>query len=51
MQILYDEFPDERRELYDLYRGAFDRNLSLATVTAAINLGQPEAIAATELGR
>lgn len=49
MQILYDEFPDEARELYELYRGAFDRNLSLATGTVAINLGQPESLAATEL--
>jgi hypothetical protein len=30
MQILYDEFPDERRTLYDMYRGAFAQNLSLA---------------------
>jgi hypothetical protein len=31
MQTLYDAFPDERRALYDLYRGAFVQNLSLAT--------------------
>ena len=31
MQILYDELPDERQALYDLYRGAFAKNLSLAT--------------------
>ena len=43
MQILYDEFPDERRSLYDLYRGAFDRNLSLATGTVALELGGPAA--------
>jgi hypothetical protein len=30
MQILYDEFPEERRTLYELYRGAFAQNLSLA---------------------
>ncbi len=45
MQILYDEFPDERRSLYDLYRGAFDRNLSLATGTVALELGGPAAAA------
>jgi len=49
MQILYDEFPDERQELYALYRGAFDRNLSLVTGTVAINLGQPESLAAPGL--
>jgi len=31
MQILYDELPDERQALYELYRGAFGKNLSLAT--------------------
>ena len=38
MQNLYDMFPDERQALYELYRGAFDKNLSLAVgnmVTAA----------------
>jgi hypothetical protein len=38
MQILDDAFPDERRALYDLYRGAFDRNLSLATGSVALDL-------------
>lgn len=33
MQTLYDEFPDERRVLYELYRGAFAQNLSLAVGT------------------
>jgi hypothetical protein len=33
MQILYDEMPDRRQELYDLYRGAFAKNLSLAMGT------------------
>jgi hypothetical protein len=36
MQLLYDAFPDERQKLYELYRGAFAQNLSLATGTAAI---------------
>src|SRR5688572_12823790 len=31
MQTLYDGFPDERQALYELYRGAFVQNLSLAT--------------------
>jgi hypothetical protein len=42
MQILYDEFPDERRTLYDLYRGAFAQNLSLASGSIAADLSKPE---------
>jgi hypothetical protein len=30
MKILYEEFPDERQALYELYRGAFAQSLSLA---------------------
>jgi len=33
MQALYDEFPNERQTLYELYRGAFAQNLSLAVGT------------------
>jgi hypothetical protein len=38
MQVLYDEFPEERQTLYDLYRGAFASNLSLATGTVAFDM-------------
>ena len=38
MQILYDELPDERQALYELYRGAFAKNLSLATGTTIADL-------------
>jgi hypothetical protein len=38
MQILYDAFPDERQALYDLYRGAFAQNLSLASGTVAVDM-------------
>jgi hypothetical protein len=31
MRILYDAFPDERQTLYELYRGAFVKNVALAT--------------------
>lgn len=31
MQILYDAFPDERQALYKSYRGAFVKNVALAT--------------------
>jgi hypothetical protein len=30
MQALYDMYPDERQALYEMYRGAFAANLSLA---------------------
>lgn len=41
MQNLYDLFPEERQALYEMYRGAFDKNLSLAVgnmVTAAAGM-------------
>ena len=38
MQVLYDAFPDERQALYDLYRNAFDRNVSLAKGTVSVDL-------------
>lgn len=47
MQILYDAFPDERRAIYDMYRGAFDRNLSLATGSVALDLGGTGTVAAS----
>jgi len=36
MQTLYDAFPEERQALYELYRGAFAQNLSLATGSIAV---------------
>ncbi|HVQ12321.1 MAG TPA: hypothetical protein VMS40_01970 [Vicinamibacterales bacterium] len=36
MQTLYDAYPEERQALYELYRGAFAQNLSLATGTIAV---------------
>jgi len=38
MKTLYDAFPDERQSLYESYRGAFDKNLSLATGSIAIDM-------------
>ena len=38
MQTLYDAYPDERQKLYELYRGAFAQNLSLATGSIAVDL-------------
>ena len=40
MQILYDEFPDERQTLYELYKGAFAQNLSLAGGSIAVDLSK-----------
>ena len=38
MQTLYEAYPDERQRLYELYRGAFAQNLSLATGNIAVDL-------------
>ena len=40
MQTLYEAFPDEGRALYEQYRGAFAKNLSLATGSIAVDLSQ-----------
>ena len=42
LQILYDEFPDERQALYEMYKGAFAQNLSLAAGSIALDLGKRE---------
>jgi hypothetical protein len=46
MQTLYDEFPDERQQLYDLYRGAFVKNLGLGLGDIAIDMATSPAPAA-----
>ncbi|HKE82605.1 MAG TPA: hypothetical protein VKB50_02580 [Vicinamibacterales bacterium] len=38
MKTLYDAFPDERQTLYEAYRGAFDKNLSLATGSIVVDM-------------
>jgi len=38
MQTLYDAYPDDRQKLYELYRGAFAQNLSMATGSIAVDL-------------
>jgi hypothetical protein len=42
MQTLYEAFPDERQALYELYRGAFVKNVSLATGSIAVDLSQAQ---------
>lgn len=46
MKVLYDEFPNERQQLYELYRGALVAILSLAPGTMAIDMS-PAASATT----
>jgi len=43
MQTLYDAFPDERQALYDMYRGAFAQNLSLASGKVVLDMSKPAA--------
>jgi hypothetical protein len=38
MRILYEAFPDERQTLYELYRGAFVKNVALATAGVAMDM-------------
>jgi hypothetical protein len=40
LKILYDEFPDERQALYELYRGAFAKNLSLVSGAIVLDLSK-----------
>jgi hypothetical protein len=42
MQTLYEAFPDERQTLYELYRGAFAKNVSLATGSIAVDLSREQ---------
>jgi hypothetical protein len=38
MRILYDACPDERQALYELYRGAFVKNVALATGSVVVEI-------------
>ena len=40
MQALYEAFPDESKTLYEQYRGAFAKNVSLATGSIAVDLSR-----------
>jgi len=40
LQILYDEFPNDRQALYELYRGAFAKNLSLVSGAIVVDLSK-----------
>lgn len=40
MQTLYEAFPDESKTLYEQYRGAFAKNVSLATGSITVDLSR-----------
>lgn len=40
MRILYEAFPDEARAIYDMYKGAFVANMSLASGTVVMDVGK-----------
>ena len=51
MQVLYDEFPEERQALYDLYRGAFANSLAMAAGNVVVDMTKSsEAAHGTETG-
>jgi hypothetical protein len=41
LQTLYEAFPGERQALYETYRAAFSKNLSLAVGSIAVDLSKP----------
>jgi hypothetical protein len=41
MRILYEAYPKESRELYESYRGAFVKNVALATGAVAMQMRPP----------
>ena len=51
MEILYDAFPNERQQLYELYRGAFAQNLSLAAGRVVMDMSRPAQTAASNIVR
>lgn len=40
MQTLYDEFPEERQALYEMYQGAFSQNLGAAGGDIALDMSE-----------
>jgi hypothetical protein len=42
MQTLYEELPNERQELYELYRGAFAQNLALTAGSVVMQPAAPQ---------
>jgi len=51
MQVLYEEFPEERQALYDLYRGAFANSLAMAAGSVVVDMTRaPEPAHGSETG-
>ena len=42
LKAIYDEFRAESQELYGIYRGAFARNLALASGPIVIDMSRPQ---------
>lgn len=42
LKALYDEFPSEGQQLYELYRGAFAQNLAVATGSVVMDMSKPQ---------
>jgi hypothetical protein len=41
LKSIYDQFPSESQAMYDVYRGAFAKNLSVASGTWVIDMSKP----------
>jgi len=51
MHVLYEEFPEERQALYDLYRGAFANSLAMAAGSVVVDMTRaPEAAHGSDTG-
>jgi hypothetical protein len=42
LKAIYDEFPSESQQLYESYRGAFAKNLSLASGSIVMDMSKPQ---------
>ena len=40
LKAIYDEFPDESQQMYELYRGAFAQNLAVASGSIVIDMSK-----------
>jgi hypothetical protein len=42
LKVIYDEFPSESQQLYESYRGAFAKNLALASGSIVMDMSKPQ---------
>ena len=47
MSVLYEEFPEERQALYELYRGAFVNSLAMAAGHVVLDMTKAAGAAQT----